>query len=61
MSENFVPGMQLSAELARHLEGPLREQLAGVTLALALIGPGSDVLGYDTARSMDHDGAPGSL
>lgn len=54
----FVPARELARELACHIEPVLRELLPSVPLALAFIGPGSDVLGLDTARSMDHDWGP---
>ncbi|MBM2616094.1 DUF4037 domain-containing protein [Actinoplanes sp. LDG1-06] len=51
----FLPGVELSrlfyAEAVRPLLGDLPH-------AAARIGPGSDVLGFDTARSTDHDWGP---
>jgi hypothetical protein len=51
----FLPGVELSrlfyAEAVRPLLGDLPH-------AAARLGPGSDVLGFDTARSTDHDWGP---
>ncbi len=51
----FVPGLELSRRLYTEAVGPL---LAGVVHTAALIGHGSDVLGFDTPRSRDHDWGP---
>lgn len=54
----FIPGKELGRQLAEVLEPALRVSFPGMPIALALLGPGSDVLGLDTARSMDHDWGP---
>jgi uncharacterized protein DUF4037 len=55
----FVPGLDLArgfyAEVVRPL---LQEEFPGLDYAAALLGPGSDVAGYDTGRSTDHDWGP---
>ncbi len=55
----FVPGLELSrlfhAEAARPI---LEARFPGVAYSAALIGYGSDVLGYDTERSTDHEWGP---
>jgi hypothetical protein len=52
----FIPGLDLCR---RFYEEAVRPILPGNLLhAAALIGPGSDVLGFDTPMSMDHDWGP---
>ena len=50
----FVPGRDLCAAFYREVLAPA----VSVPHSAGLIGPGSDVLGYDTARSTDHDWGP---
>jgi len=52
---SFVPGLQLNAGSYQQVVGPL---LGGWEHAAARLGPGSDVLGLDTARSTDHGWGP---
>jgi hypothetical protein len=54
-SARFVPGLELASALYDEAVAPL---LAGVRHSAALIGTGSDVLGFDTARSTDHGWGP---
>ena len=59
MAARFVPGLELSRRL--YLDGVVPLLAAGYpTLrhSAALLGPGSEVLGYDTERSADHDWGP---
>ncbi|HEX2046987.1 MAG TPA: hypothetical protein VHF27_04425 [Acidimicrobiales bacterium] len=51
----FVPGLELAASFYGEV---VRSRLAAVTHSAALIGPGSDVLGYDDVRSTDHYWGP---
>ncbi len=51
----FLPGVRLAGLFYTEVVRPL---LAGLPHAAARVGPGSDVLGYDSARSTDHDWGP---
>jgi hypothetical protein len=55
----FIPGLELS-ELFYHegLRPILDECFPGLSHSAGLIGRGSEVLGYDTAESTDHDWGP---
>ncbi len=56
---DFIPGLTLARILFTESVEPLLAERAPVLpYAAALIGPGSDVLGFDTARSMDHGWGP---
>ncbi|HWK79921.1 MAG TPA: DUF4037 domain-containing protein [Thermomicrobiales bacterium] len=56
---DFVPGLELSRLYATEVVEPiLRAAFPALPLALGLLGEGSDVLGFDTDRSMDHDWGP---
>jgi Domain of unknown function (DUF4037) len=50
----FVPGLELCHNFYEEVVAPE----VGVSHGSALLGPGSDVLGYDTERSTDHDWGP---
>jgi hypothetical protein len=56
---DFVPGLQLSETLYREAVAPiLAREFPGVPYSAARVGPGSDVLGFDTVRSTDHEWGP---
>jgi len=56
---DFVPGLQLSEAFYRETLRPILDAaIPGLVHAAALIGYGSDVLGYDTERSTDHGWGP---
>jgi hypothetical protein len=55
----FVAGLDLAEALYRDAIGPLlAERLPGLRLGAALIGEGSEVLGFDTPVSTDHHWGP---
>lgn len=59
MAAPFLRGIELSRRFYVEAVRPvLRDAFPGLAYAAALIGPGSEVLGYDTARSADHDWGP---
>jgi hypothetical protein len=58
-SMTFMPGLELSELLFRTTVEPvLANHAPGLAYAAGLIGAGSDVLGFDTERSTDHDWGP---
>ncbi len=59
MALTFVPGLELARQFYAEVVRPLLEQGApGLRYSAALLGPGSEVLGFDSARSTDHDWGP---
>ncbi|WP_393059539.1 DUF4037 domain-containing protein [Streptomyces sp. LN549] len=55
----FLPGLELSRILYEEAVRPVLDDVfPGLPYAAARIGPGSEVLGFDTARSADHDWGP---
>ena len=56
---NFIPGLELCGRFYADLVYPLLElHFPGLKYAAALIGYGSEVLGFDTPMSMDHAWSP---
>lgn len=59
VSEQFVNGLELSRRLYLDaVAALLAAHFPELRHAAALIGPGSEVLGYDTTRSTDHNWGP---
>jgi hypothetical protein len=55
----FISGLDLARQFHAEVVGPLLDQsFPGITYSAALIGSGSDVLGFDSARSTDHNWGP---
>lgn len=58
-SKRFMPGLNLSRAFHDEIVGPiLREAFPRLSYSAALIGGGSEVLGYDSERSTDHHWGP---
>jgi hypothetical protein len=55
----FIPGIELSRRFYTEVIGPaIQAAFPRLRYAAAHLGPGSDVLGFDTPMSMDHDWGP---
>ena len=59
MAAPFIPGLELARHLHAEVVAPLLQEITpGLRYSAALLGPGSEVLGFDTERSTDHDWGP---
>src|SRR4051812_30962020 len=55
----FIPGLKLSELFYHEAVKPILDQeVPALTYSAALMGSGSEVLGFDTAQSMDHHWGP---
>lgn len=56
---DFLPGLELSRLLYEEAVRPLLDEVhTGLRYAAARVGTGSEVLGFDTPRSADHEWGP---
>ena len=56
---DFIPGLTLSRNYFDRMVAPIVDDvLPGIPYAAALVGDGSEVQGFDTERSRDHDWGP---
>jgi len=59
VAPDYMPGLRLAREFYIAVVRPLLEEHVPRTpYAAALVGPGSEVVGFDTQRSVDHDWGP---
>jgi hypothetical protein len=58
MTPQFVSGLDLAEHLHAAVEPLLRNAFPHLRYSAALLGPGSEVLWFDTPRSTDHDWGP---
>jgi Domain of unknown function (DUF4037) len=59
VAATFIPGLRLAGEYYAEVVRPLLDQeFPALRYAAALLGQGSEVLGFDTDRSVDHDWGP---
>jgi Domain of unknown function (DUF4037) len=59
MGTAFRPGLELAGQFYADVIRPLLDRLyQGLRYSAALLGPGSEVLGFDSQRSTDHDWGP---
>jgi hypothetical protein len=62
MNRLFTPGLELGNVLYETSVKPiLAHHFAGPPYSAALIGRGSEVLGFDTPQSMDHNWGPRTI
>ncbi len=59
MGTAFLPGLELAGQFYADVIRPRLDELyPGLRYSAALLGPGSEVLGFDSERSTDHDWGP---
>jgi hypothetical protein len=59
MGMAFLPGLELAGQFYPDAVRPLLDEFwPGLRYSAVLLGPGSEVLGFDSQRSTDHDWGP---
>src|SRR5689334_14325757 len=59
METNFIPGIEVSRQFYWQIVRPIMDtHFSAVPHSAALLGDGSEVLGFDTVMSRDHDWGP---
>ncbi len=59
MAKKFIRGLDLNRKFYKEVVGPLlKREFPKLKFSAGLVGNGSDVLGYDTEASMDHNWGP---
>lgn len=58
MAVEFIPGLRLAHTFYESAVRPLLDEFPGLPHSAALLGKGSEVLGFDDPRSTDHDWGP---
>jgi Domain of unknown function (DUF4037) len=59
MGTPFLPGLDVAGQFYADVVRPRLDRLCpGLRYSAALLGPGSEVLGFDSERSTDHDWGP---
>ena len=62
LKSKFVPGLDLCQAFFNEIVHPiLNRSFAGIEFSAARLGHGSEVLGFDTPQSMDHDWGPARI
>src|SRR5262245_22741027 len=55
----FIPGLELCGRFYREIVRPILDsEFPGLVHSAAMVHSGSEVLGFDTARSTDHNWGP---
>ena len=61
-NKNFIPGLKLGELFYKEVISPiLKADFPELKYSAALIGEGSEILGYDTAQSTDHCWGPRTM
>src|SRR5689334_4907187 len=58
---DFIPGIELCRRFFEVVEPIIEQKFPSLPYAAALLGDGSEVLGFDTPVSTDHDWGPRAM